>query len=437
MNLKFDNNFEENYQEIIEDMYKIYLYCIDANNVKKFQNINNKYTTTDITMIATYIFLQLIKRQEIDKREITKVIGNAFIKNLINYSTGNFEVDINDDTQIEIYDKVKENVCIEKVKYLNRILKKLKISIEKIENPEVIETFQYSRQMAELFILIQIYLTGNEFAYEKILEKMNKLKAKKNNFKEIDKLLDETLKSIDNKRKILEILKTNNIYNLISVVFNLRDVYRFSQVNLVVPESVLFHTYVNSVMAYIMCDYLNNYGENVDKYDVITKILFHDFSEYSGNEIISSMKVYSQETHDLFEKIENQDEENLKDLIGKQNYEIVKSYKDGFSGYISEIIDKISGIMKTLIEVNYYNNLTLLKVFSANECKRFEKFYNYEKIKGSKNKYFYTNLLKLHYIYIIENFLKKEDIMLDYFNQSEINDIKKSIETEREKINRD
>ena len=90
--------------------------------------------------------------------------------------------------------------------------------------------------------------------------------------------------------------------------------------------------------------------------------------------------------------------------------------------------------MKILIEVKYYNNLTLLKVFSANECKRFEKFYNYEKIEDSKNRYFYTNLLKLHYIYIIENFLKKEDVMTTYFNKFEIDDIRKSIEREKERI---
>ncbi len=434
MILKFDNNFEENYQEIIEDMYKIYLYCIDSNNVKKFQTINNKYTTTDMTMIAAYIFLELAKREKISKKEITQVIGNAFVKNLINYSTGNFEVDIKDNTQIKIYDKVKENVCIEKIKYLNRILRKLKIKIEEIKNPKVTEIFIYSQQITEIFILIQVYLNGNEFAYEKIIEKVKKLKIEKSNLNDMNKLFDEILTEIDNKKNILKILKRNNIYNLISVIFNLRDVYRFSQVNLIVPENVLFHTYVNSVMAYIMCDYLNSFGENIDEYDVITKILFHDFSEYSGNEIISSMKIYSQETHNLFEKIESEDEESLNDLIGKENYDIVKSYKDRFSGYVSEIIDKISGIMKILIEVKYYNNLTLLKVFSANECKRFEKFYNYEKIEDSKNRYFYTNLLKLHYIYIIENFLKKEDVMATYFNKFEIDDIRKSIEREKERI---
>lgn len=29
-----------NYEMLIRDMYKIYLYCIDSNNVKKFQKIN-------------------------------------------------------------------------------------------------------------------------------------------------------------------------------------------------------------------------------------------------------------------------------------------------------------------------------------------------------------------------------------------------------------
>lgn len=354
---------EENYQEIIKDMYKIYLYCIDANNVKKFQTINNKYTTIDTTMIASYIFLQLIKTKNINREEAIKVIGNALIKNLVNYSTGNFEVDIKDDEQIEIYNEVKEKVSIEKIRYLNRILKKLKINVEEIKEQEAIDLFMYSQEIAEILIVIQIYLTGNQFAYDNIIEKINRLKIRKDNNDKIDILFSQILKVIDNKKKILEVLKTNEIYNLISVVFNLRDVYRFSQVNLVVPENVLFHTYVNIAMAYVLCDYLNSYGENVDKYYAIIKIMFHDFSEYSGNEIISSMKIYSKETHDLFEKIESQDEESLKTLIGKENYDIVKNYKEGFSGYVSDIIDKINGLMKTLIEVKYYNNLTLLKVF--------------------------------------------------------------------------
>ena len=73
-------------------------------------------------------------------------------------------------------------------------------------------------------------------------------------------------------------------------------------------------------------------------------------------------------------------------------------------------------------------------MFTAKECKRFECFYNYGRIDKSKNKYFYTNLLKLHFIYIMENFLENTEIMNMYFNLNEIEDIKENIEKERNLI---
>lgn len=423
-----------NYEMLIRDMYKIYLYCIDSNNVKKFQTINNKYTTTDKAMLSIYIFLQLIEKENINKEEAKKYIGNVLIKNLVNCSTGNFEVDIRDNSHIKIYNEVKNVVSEEKIQYLNRTLEKLKINMEEIINEQIEELFSVCEKLAEIFILLQIYLTGNEFAYDFIIRKLNELKLNKNNYEDIIILFDEVVKVLDNKRKVIEILKVNDIYKLVSVVFNLRDVNRFSQVHLIIPENVLFHTYINAVMLYVMSDYLNENGEKVDKYELIIKALFHDFSEYSGNEIISYMKVYSKETHDLFEQIEKADEASLKELIGENDFEIVKQYKEGFLGYIADIIDKINGISKVLIELEYYNNLSMLKLFVATECKRFEKFYNYDRIESSKNKYFYTNLLKLHYIYIIERFMNNKEIMNMYFNSQEIEDIRKSIEEEKKNL---
>lgn len=423
-----------NYDMLISDMYKIYLYCIDSNNVKKFQTINNKYTTIDTTMLASYIFFQLVQDQNLNTDEAKKIIGNELIKKLVNYSTGNFEVEIENIDQKKAYNEVKNAVLMDKLLSLNKNLDKLKIESVEIKNDELLCLFNTSEELAEIFILLELYLTGNEFAYNFIVEKINKFKLENSTMKNILTLLDNVIKTIDNKKQLIDILNQNNIYKLVSVALNLRDVSRFSQLHLIVPENVLFHTYVNTIMLYIFCDYLKNLGENFDKYEVVIKSLFHDFPEYSGNEFIASMKLFSKQTQKLAEQVEQSDEDKLKSLIGDYNLKIVQSYKRDFTGYIADIIDKITGIMKTLIEVKYYNNFTMLKVHTGNEYKRFEKFYDYTRIESSNNKCFYTNLLKLHYIYILETFLKNENIMVTYFSKDEIDNIKSRIEIEKGRL---
>lgn len=424
-----------NYDMLISDMYKIYLYCIDSNNVRKFQPINNKYTTIDTTMLACYIFFELVQDENLNINDAKLIIGNELIKKLINYSTGNLEVEMENLEQKRIYNKVKNMVFAEKMEDLNKHLEVLKIKLAPIENSELLYLFNVSEELADLFILLDLYLNGNELAYDFIINKINTFKIENTNKKNLLILFDDVMKNIDNKQKLLAILKQNNIYNLVRVALNLRNVSRFSQLYLIVPENVLFHTYENTIMIYVLCDYLKEIGENFDKYEVVFKSLFHDFTEYSGNEIISCMKQFSQETQNLVNHVEQCDKNNLRALIGDYNLEIVQSYKKDYTGYIADLVNKITGIMKTLIEVKYYNNFTMLKNQTGNECKRFEKFYDYTRIESSNNKSFYTNLLKLHYIYILETFLENENIMVTYFTQDEISYIKSRIQIEKELLN--
>lgn len=89
--IKFHMKTTMNYDMLISDMYKIYLYCINLNNVKKFQPINNKYTTIDTTMLACYIFFKLVQDENLNINDAKIIIRNELIKKLINYSTGNLE----------------------------------------------------------------------------------------------------------------------------------------------------------------------------------------------------------------------------------------------------------------------------------------------------------------------------------------------------------
>ncbi|MBP3707834.1 MAG: HD domain-containing protein [Clostridia bacterium] len=423
-----------NYDMLISDMYKIYLYCIDSNNVKKFQTINNKYTTIDTTMLACYIFFQLVQDKNLNLNDAKIIIGNALIKKLVNYSTGNLEVEIENVAHKKIYNEVKNIVFKEKMLDLNKNLDILKIDIVEIENAELLRLFYTCEELAEIFILLDLYLTGNELAYDFIINKIDMFKLENSYLENVSTLFNDVMINIDNKRKLLAILNQNNIYKLVRVALNLRNVSRFSQIHLIVPENVLFHTYENTIMIYVLCDYLKEIGENFDKYEVVIKSLFHDFTEYSGNEFISCMKLFSKETQELVNHVEQCDKDNLKNLISDYNLKIVQSYKKDFTGYIADLVDKITGIMKTLIEVKYYNNFTMLKVQTGNENKRFDKFYDYTRIESSNNKCFYTNLLKLHYTYILETFLENENIMATYFSKNEIDNIKAIIQTEKERL---
>ena len=430
------------YSNIIEDMYKIYLFGIDSNYVRRNQPINNKYTTIDETMLSVYIYLKILEKSKFQNDNKYKVIANALIKQLVNSQTGNMGVDVENKEELDLYNRVKKDIINEKIAYMNRNLKVLKINLEDTEEDNI---FKFSEELAALFILINIYLSGNELSYnyiEKKIEFLSKynLDNVPNCINEIKDFITSVLpQNLENKQNLINCLKTHNqmreFYNLVSVANNLMNVYRFSQSHLIIPGNVMFHQYINTVMATIIINYLHTQGEdfiNKDKALIIN--LFHDFGEYKGNEIISSMKSYSKESKKMYEDIEERDENELKNLIGNEFFNLIKQYKTDKEGYIIGIIDKIIGIMKVLIEFEFYQNKNMLRMFKPDECKRFEKFYNYEKVEESKNKYFYTNLLKLHYIYIINKFLKHEEDMYIYWSKEEILAIRDSIEKEKERL---
>lgn len=113
---------EEVYQNLIQDMYLINLYAMDSNCVKKQQTINDRYTTIHETMLTTYFYFKWQEKTK-GKIESDGMIRNALMMQLINFSTGNIGVDIEDGKQLRFYHQVKQQVVKEKIAYLNRNLK--------------------------------------------------------------------------------------------------------------------------------------------------------------------------------------------------------------------------------------------------------------------------------------------------------------------------
>ena len=54
-------------EEYIEDLFKIYNSSIDSYNAKILQRINSKYTIIDKAMLATYLYIRILKKLKIVK----------------------------------------------------------------------------------------------------------------------------------------------------------------------------------------------------------------------------------------------------------------------------------------------------------------------------------------------------------------------------------
>lgn len=416
--------------DIIEDLFKIYMSCIDSYNSKIHQTINNKYTIIDKSMIAIYLYVKIIEDRKEDKEEATKVLSNYLLKQVIYSETGNLAFEISDKSKINIYNEILDKLIIEKFEYKNRIMKKLKYNYENIKINKYSELLMFLEDIAEFVIIQKVTLDKEEVTF------LNKIKNKIINQSKTLKVDDYFYKE---KKMLIDLIKDNKFSqskygNLINVALNLKDVYRYSHVTIQIPENVLFHQFTITVASLILAQYCNKeFGDNIDIYTILTKSLFHDFSEYKGTEIISSFKYYNDITKKMFAEIEENDEKELKEKIGKNLYIIISEYKNGKEGLISEIIDKMFGIMKLWIEVEYFNNYTFIKPIDAIYQDRFKKFLKIEKMDELKNKKFYLDLLRESYIYIKEHLIEKDlEIFLKYFTKDELEKYREEIKLLKE-----
>lgn len=182
-------------------------------------------------------------------------------------------------------------------------------------------------------------------------------------------------------------------------------------------------------MSILIAEYSNkSLGENLDMYTIIIKSLFHDFTEYKGTEIITHFKNYNDVTKKMFAEIEENDEKDLKEKIGEKFYIIISQYKQGAEGYVSEVIDKMLGIMKLWIEVEYFHNYIFIKTIDSIYQDRFKRFLRVQNIPEIKNKDFYLELLREYYIYIKENLMEKDiKYFFKYFTKDELESFRNEI----------
>ena len=415
--------------EIIEDLFKIYLSSLDSYNSKIYQTKNDKYTIIDKAMLAVYLFVKIIEDRNEKNQEVTEVLRNYILKQIIYSETGNLAFEISDKSKAELYHEILEKLIIEKFNYKNRIMKKLKYSYTMLELNKYNELLMFLENVSEYAIFRKMNLKGNkeitsllEHTKEKIIAEVEVLNNNDYFYNEKKRIADLI---IDNK------FNESQYGNLMYVALNLRDVYRYSQITTQLPENVLFHQYTVTLMSILLAEYSNKeLKENIDIYTIILKSLFHDFSEYKGTEIITQFKNYNETTKRMFAEIEANDEKELEDKIGKNLCTIIYEYKKGAEGYVSEIIDKILGIMKLWVEVGYLHNYTFIKTIDSVYQDRFKRFLRVENINEIKNKSFYIDLLREYYIYIKQHLIEKDiTYFLKYFTEEELKEFKKEIET--------
>lgn len=416
---------------ILEDLFKIYISCIDSYNSKILQTINDKYTIIDKAMLAVYLYVKILEDRKESSIESEEVLINYLLKQIIYGETGNLALEITDKTKIELYKKVIDELILEKFEYKNRILKKLKYNYKIVKNNEYTKLLDFCEKIANLSIFNSLSRRGNLDARDYLDKKEKNIKVEN---------LDKKDKFFKEKFTILTQIKDNKFeeteyYNLLKVALNLKDVYRYSTLTTTMPENVLFHQYIIAVTSIIFSQYLNNkLDENIDIYKITLKSLFHDFGEYKGNEIVTQVKNYNEDTIKMFKEIEEKDELELKSKIGTNLYDIISNYKEGAEGYVSELLDKMFGIMKLWIEVKYMGNNTYVKSICSIFQERFKRFKKVEKINSLKNKDFYLDLVKECYIYVKENLMENDlDIFFKYFTEED----KINIRTEIMELRRD
>ena len=404
--------------DIIEDLFKIYLSCLDSYNPKIYQVVNNKYTIIDKSMLTVYLYIKILEDRNEKNLEATNTLSNYLLKQIIFSETGNIALEISDKSKVLLYNETLDKLILEKFDYKNRIMVNLKYNYKNVKFNKYNELITFLEDIAEYSIFYKMFSIGNKEITPFLQSCNNKII---NNFINIDDYF------YDEKRKIVDLIKDSSFFqsqygNLISIALNLKDVYRYSQITTQLPENVLFHQYTTAIMSLLISEYCNNVlNENIDIYSILVKSLFHDFGEYKGNEIITQFKNYNNITKKMFAEIEKKDEEDLKEKIGKNLYEIISNYHTDAEGFISEMMDKILGIMKLWVEVGYFNNNNFIKTINSVYQDRFKIFLKIENIYRLKNKDFYMNLLREYYIYIKEHLIEKDlQYFLKYFTEEEL-----------------
>ena len=91
--------------DIVEDLFNIYLSCIDSYNSFINQTINDKYTLIDRTTLTAYLYIKILEERKEKNKLSSDVLKNYLLRQTIYSETGNIVFEIPDKTKVDLYNK--------------------------------------------------------------------------------------------------------------------------------------------------------------------------------------------------------------------------------------------------------------------------------------------------------------------------------------------
>ena len=159
-----------------------------------------------------------------------------------------------------------------------------------------------------------------------------------------------------------------NIVKIFSISQSMSSINRYSQINLLHPESVLAHTGFLCLFTYLTCSELNfSCSKKIYTGLALKKAVFHDVDEVVTGDIPRPTKYFSNESKDIFDKIASQginqiiSELDIKNNEGSREIEALwKNSKNDDEGRIVALADLAAVVYKIWEEVILLGNKKLV-----------------------------------------------------------------------------
>ena len=159
-----------------------------------------------------------------------------------------------------------------------------------------------------------------------------------------------------------------NIVKIFSISQSMSSINRYSQINLLHPESVLEHTGFVCLFTYLTCSEINfSCKKKIDTGLALKKAVFHDVDEVVTGDIPRPTKYFSNESKDIFDKNASQginqiiSELDIKNNEGSREIEALwKNSKNDDEGRIVALADLAAVVYKIWEEVIVLANKKLV-----------------------------------------------------------------------------
>jgi len=153
-------------------------------------------------------------------------------------------------------------------------------------------------------------------------------------------------------------MKTKELFSLVS---GLSGVTRFSMLKMCHRETVLEHTGMIAVFAYVLGTRLNQFagkGIMVHMGVLLSKAIVHDWDETITGDVARPTKYYSDTLRNELHRLETDGVQDIADLLEISNAAHHHAdAKEGVEGYIVSLCDIACAIHRCWEEVLVYNNM--------------------------------------------------------------------------------